>query len=57
MSLAPEDVNDDLSGLTTEELIALDEVLKSTYTKKYPVVALLKDSRAGGEGCADESEV
>jgi len=51
MSLEPKDQGDSLQGLTPGEAKALDVVFWDTYVEKYPVIHLLQDSAAGGEGC------
>jgi len=47
MSLEAVDINDDLSGVTPGEIRVLESILKDVYVRKYPIVGLLKDSRAG----------
>ncbi|ESO90079.1 hypothetical protein LOTGIDRAFT_77624, partial [Lottia gigantea] len=38
MSLEPEDLTHDITGLSSEELKSLDSVFEGTYKAKYPVV-------------------
>ncbi|KAM3594573.1 uncharacterized protein V6R79_009916 [Siganus canaliculatus] len=38
MSLDPEDLTSDITGLTEEELESLDSVFEGTYKTKYPIV-------------------
>ncbi|XP_055361566.1 neudesin isoform X2 [Betta splendens] len=38
MSLDPEDLTSDTSGLTEEQLKSLDSIFEGTYKKKYPIV-------------------
>ncbi|XP_068194902.1 neudesin [Antennarius striatus] len=38
MSLDPEDLTSDTTGLTEEQLESLDDVFEGTYKKKYPIV-------------------
>ncbi|XP_048831131.1 neudesin [Brienomyrus brachyistius] len=38
MSLDPEDLTHDTTGLTEEELQSLDSIFKDTYKAKYPIV-------------------
>ncbi|KAL0969498.1 hypothetical protein UPYG_G00228090 [Umbra pygmaea] len=38
MSLEPSDLTSDITGLTEEQLQALDTVFEDTYKKKYPIV-------------------
>ncbi|KAL4623962.1 neudesin-like [Arapaima gigas] len=38
MSLAPEDLTHDTTGLTEEQLQSLESVFKDTYKEKYPIV-------------------
>ncbi|XP_040207943.1 neudesin-like [Rana temporaria] len=38
MSLDPEDLTYDTTGLTEEQLKSLDDIFESVYKKKYPIV-------------------
>nr|DBA27242.1 TPA: hypothetical protein GDO54_011406 [Pyxicephalus adspersus] len=38
MSLEPQDLTYDTTGLTEEQLKSLDEIYESVYKKKYPIV-------------------
>ncbi|XP_041352928.1 neudesin-like [Gigantopelta aegis] len=41
MSLDEPDLNNDLTGLTDDELKALDEVFEQTYKAKYPIAGYM----------------
>ncbi|CAL1533881.1 unnamed protein product [Lymnaea stagnalis] len=41
MSLEPEDLTSDVTGLADAHLVALDETFEGTYMAKYPVVGYL----------------
>ncbi|KAK7103798.1 uncharacterized protein [Littorina saxatilis] len=41
MSLEPEDLTHDLSGLSPETLKSLDEIFEGTYVEKYPIVGYM----------------
>ncbi|KAM4043421.1 LOW QUALITY PROTEIN: neudesin [Anomaloglossus baeobatrachus] len=55
MSLEPEDLIADTTGLTEEQLKSLDDIFESVYKKKYPIVGYTAQRILNKDGRPDSS--
>ncbi|KAG8584358.1 hypothetical protein GDO81_008793 [Engystomops pustulosus] len=61
MSLEPEDLISDTTGLTEEQLKSLDDIFENVYKKKYPIVGytaqrILNDDGSPNSGFKPEDQ-
>ncbi|XP_073339144.1 neudesin [Pagrus major] len=54
MSLDPEDLTSDTTGLTKEQLESLDSVFEGTYKRKYPIVGYTASRILNEDGSPNE---
>ncbi|XP_068607983.1 neudesin [Brachionichthys hirsutus] len=54
MSLDPEDLTSDTTGLTEEQLKSLDDVFEGTYKNKYPIVGYMASRILNEDGSPNE---
>ncbi|XP_073409489.1 neudesin [Dendrobates tinctorius] len=55
MSLEPEDLIADTTGLTGDQLKSLDDIFESVYKKKYPIVGYTAQRILNKDGSPDSS--
>ncbi|KAM9354039.1 neudesin [Pholidichthys leucotaenia] len=54
MSLDPEDLTSDTTGLTEEQLKSLDSIFEGTYKTKYPIVGYMASRILNEDGSSNE---
>ncbi|XP_074846105.1 neudesin [Carettochelys insculpta] len=55
MSLAPEDLTHDITGLTEEELKSLDDIFNNVYKAKYPIVGYTSQRILNEDGSPNQN--
>lgn len=54
MSLDPEDLTSDITGLTEDQLKSLDSIFEGTYKTKYPIVGYTASRILNEDGSPNE---